>query len=233
MPKVSVIIPCHNEEQSIGGVVDGARQCADEIIVVDNNSTDATSSVAQTHGARVVIESMPGYGAALLCGFRAARGDIIVTLDGDGQYPTEKISELTRLLLDNNLDFITASRFPLEHARAMPRVRQLGNAFLTFATNMLFGLHVRDSQSGMWVFRRSALPLIQLESRGMALSEEIKIRFFLHPRVKCAEYHIPYYERTGSSKLSIVSDGLGNVRYLFALRRALFHNTRQLGLGNK
>lgn len=227
MPTISVVIPCHNEEQSIGGVVDGARQCADEIIVVDNNSTDATSSVAQMHGARIVVESMHGYGAALLCGFRAARGDLIVTLDGDGQYPTEKIGELTSLLMGNNLDFITASRFPLEHVRAMSRIRQLGNAFLTSATNMLFGLHLRDSQSGMWVFRRSALSFILLESRGMALSEEIKIRFFLHPRMKCAEYHIPYYERTGSSKLSVVSDGLGNFRFLLALRRTLFHSTRQ------
>lgn len=229
MSKVSVIIPCHNEEQSIGSVVDGARLCADEVIVVDNNSTDATFLNAQAHGARVVTESMSGYGAALLCGFRAARGDVIVSLDGDGQYPTEKIGELTRLLVDNNLDFITASRFPLEHARAMPRVRQLGNALLTSATNMLFGLHLRDSQSGMWVFRRSALPLIQLESRGMALSEEIKIRFFLHPRMKCAEYHIPYYERTGSSKLSVVSDGLGNLKYLFVLK----HSFRARSYGNE
>lgn len=224
---MSVIIPCHNEGQSIGSVVDGARQCADEIVVVDNNSTDATSSIALAHGARVVSESLPGYGAALVCGFRAARGDVMVTLDGDGQYPTEKIGELTDLLLDNTLDFITASRFPLEQARAMPRVRQLGNALLTSATNMLFGLHLRDSQSGMWVFRRSALSLVNLESRGMALSEEIKIRFFLHPRMKCAEYHIPYYERTGSSKLSIVSDGLRNFKYLLALKRTIGNNIRQ------
>lgn len=229
MPTLSVIIPCHNEEQSIGSVVDGARQCADEVIVVDNNSTDATSSIAHAHGARVVTESMPGYGAALLCGFRAAHGDIIVTLDGDGQYPTEKIGELTRLLFDNNLDFITASRFPLEHARAMPRVRQLGNAFLTSATNTLFGLHLRDSQSGMWVFRRSALSFVNLESHGMALSEEIKIRFFLHPHVKCAEYHIPYYERTGSSKLSVIFDGLGNLKYLFVLK----HSFRARSYGNE
>lgn len=224
---MSVVIPCHNEEQSIGSVVDGAKLHAQEIIVVDNNSTDATSRVAESHGARVVVEESPGYGAALMRGFGEATGDIIVTLDGDGQYPAENIGELADLLLDNSLDFITASRFPLENKHAMPRVRQLGNAFLTSAANTLFGLQLRDSQSGMWVFHRSALSFFQLESKGMALSEEIKIRFFLHPRMKCAEYHISYYERTGSSKLSIISDGLGNLGYLFALRRKLRHNDTQ------
>ncbi len=208
-PRVSVVIPCYNEEKSIGAVVDEVKMYADEIIVVDNNSTDATAHIARERHARVVSEKVAGYGTALRRGFAEARGEIVVTIDGDGQYPGEKIGELVHLLVNKKLDFINTSRFPLQDKKSMPLVRRFGNSVLTFLVDILFGLRLRDSQSGMWIFRRSIVSFLALTSSGMSLSEEIKIRAFSNPRIRCAEFPIPYYERAGESTSGQFSNSVG------------------------
>ncbi len=220
---ISVVIPCYNEEASIGVVLDSLPAGGGEVIVVDNNCTDRTAAIATAAGARVVRETTPGYGAALQAGFRAARGDIIVTLDGDGQYPANLIPELVRELDTSGLDFISASRFPLSDRQALTAMGVFGNRVLTVATNLLFGLRLADSQSGMWIFKRSVLDRINLESNNMPLSEEIKIRVATHPALKFAERHIPYHPRLGTSKLVPLKHGLMNLWFLVHLRFNLHH----------
>ena len=85
--KISVVIPCYNEQDGIRHTIGMLPPCVDEIVVVDNNSTDQTGEVAKSLGARVVFEGRKGYGAAYKAGLPAARGDVTVTLDGDGTYP--------------------------------------------------------------------------------------------------------------------------------------------------
>src|SRR5579863_1079253 len=91
---ISVIVPCLNEEEAIGQVLDAVPSCVDEVIVVDNNSSDRTAEIARKHGAKVVGEDLRGYGRAYKRGFGAATGDIIVTLDGDHSYPIDAVSYL-------------------------------------------------------------------------------------------------------------------------------------------
>ncbi|MBI4239445.1 glycosyltransferase family 2 protein [Candidatus Uhrbacteria bacterium] len=226
---VSVVIPCHNEAESIQNVIKAVPKEVFEIVVVDNNSTDATAERARECGVRVVTEHRIGYGRALKTGFDAAQGTVIATLDGDGQYPSDAIMRLVGMLEDEQLDFLSASRFPLSNKRSMPKIRQVGNLFLTFLTNVLFNLSILDSQSGMWAFRRSVLDSIHLESDGMSLSEEIKIRSFLHPSVRCGESYISYEARSGKSKLSVMRDGYKNAMYLFSLRQTLPINHKKCG----
>jgi glycosyltransferase involved in cell wall biosynthesis len=215
---VSVVIPCYNEESGIGATFEGMPSLVDEVLVVDNNSTDRTAEVARGLGARVISEKRQGYGAAYRAGFRHATGDIIVTMDGDGTYPRNFIPVLLDVLIDEELDFITCDRTGHKTAGSGTTLRVFGNWVLSVVQTLLFGQRVSDSQSGMWVFRRSILPLLELTSDGMGFSEEIKIEAFHHPQIRAAELPIYYRARIGESKLNIWKDGFRNLLFLFRKR---------------
>jgi hypothetical protein len=218
--RISVVIPCYNEAAGIRAVLGAVPDYVDEIVVVDNNSTDGTGELARTLGARVVTERRQGYGAAYKAGLPAAAGDVVATLDGDNTYPAGEIGRLVELLEDRGLDFISASRFPLSSPRAMSRLNVLGNRALTLATRLLFGWAMRDSQSGMWVFRRRVLPRLRLTSDGMPFSEEIKIeaRTVLGPRFAEVPIPFPHAERLGEVKLQRWRDGWENLSFLVRKR---------------
>jgi glycosyltransferase involved in cell wall biosynthesis len=218
---ISVVIPCYNEEEGIEQVIRAMPGYVDEIVVVDNNSTDRTSEVARGLGARVVFQPKKGYGAAYQAGLPAATGDVIATLDGDGTYPADEIALLVDALEDQKLDFISGSRFPLRNREAMNFTNQVGNLVLTVATALLWFRPLRDSQSGMWVFRRSVLDRLRLTSDGMPLSEEIKIEAIEKLGPRFAEVGIDYRPRIGEVKLQKWRDGWRNLSFLFAKRFGL------------
>ncbi len=223
--RLSVIIPTINEEEGIVStlselplrILEGMGFGC-EIIVVDGGSSDRTKERAEQLGARVIVEPHRGYGRAYKTGFRASKGDFLVTLDGDHSYPSSAVAMLVRIMIDEALDFVTASRLELMEMEAMSWMHRLGNWVLSKAVGLLFGVGLRDSQSGMWVIRRGVLDRILPESDGMAFSEEIKIRAF--KCCKCAEIPVKYRRRVGGSKISTVLDGLRNLFYLFQLRSA-------------
>lgn len=215
--KLSVVIPCYNEEDGVRLVIGRTPSCVDEIVVVDNNCTDRTAEVARSLGARVVEERTPGYGAAYKRGLAAASGDVIVTFDGDGTYPPEEIPRLVDELVERRWDFLSASRFPLVDERAMSFTNRFGNWVLTVAAAVLFFKPIRDSQSGMWVFRRDALGRLRLTSDGMAFSEEIKLEALLRG-LRFGESHIPYGARVGDVKLQKWRDGWQNLAFLVRKR---------------
>lgn len=216
--EISVVIPCYNEEEGIARVIPSLPKSVDEVIVVDNNSTDDTSKVAKELGAKVIFEERRGYGAAYKAGLAAVSGDITVTMDGDGTYPVEQIEECIDYLLDNDLDFVSASRFPLRDPKAMNLSNKVGNAVLTLATLILFMREIKDSQSGMWIFKSTIYPKLMPQSDGMPFSEEIKIAAIRHPDVSFDEYHINYHPRIGEVKLEKWKDGFRNLFYLVKLR---------------
>lgn len=215
---VSVVIPCYNEEEGVGVTLADMPTLADEIIVVDNNCTDCTAQVAAKMGARVVQEPKPGYGAALKAGFQAATSDIIVAMDGDATYPRAFIPVLLDVMIDERIDFITCDRTGHKAEEANSFLRVLGNFVLNVAMWVLYGFWLKDSQSGMWVFRRSLLPLLNLSSDGMSFSEELKIEAFRLKGVKARELPIYYRERVGVSKLNLWHDGFANLFFLFKKR---------------
>src|SRR5437867_11470349 len=185
--RISVVIPCHNEEEGIRAVLAQMPALVDEVLVVDNASTDRTAAVARELGARVVFEGRKGYGRAYKTGFAAARGDIIVTMDGDGTYPPDSIPLLLHVLVAERVDFMAAQRWYSRSGEAKSPIRLLGNFILSGTMKCLFFQSIKDSQSGMWVFRRDVLKKISPRSDGMALSEELKILAFTHPELRCME----------------------------------------------
>jgi glycosyltransferase involved in cell wall biosynthesis len=214
---IGVVIPCYNEEEGVRVVLRRMPQVVDEVVVVDNNCTDRTAEVAASLGARVVPEQTRGYGAAYKAGLRAVRSDIVVTLDGDGTYPPEEIPRLVDILVERRLDFLSTNRFPLADGRAMSLTNRVGNGVLTVAAALLFSRAIRDSQSGMWVFRRSVLERLHLTSDGMAFSEEIKLEALLRG-LRFGEEHIPYGVRAGEVKLQRWRDGWSNLVFLLRKR---------------
>jgi glycosyltransferase involved in cell wall biosynthesis len=214
---ISVVIPCYNEEDGVREVIGRMPAAVDEVVVVDNNCTDRTAEVARSLGAVVVAEKRPGYGAAYKAGMKAASRDLIITLDGDGTYPPEDIPRLVDTLVDRGWDFLSASRFPLSDPAAMEFSNRVGNWVLTVAAAVLFLKPIRDSQSGMWVFRRALLERLRLTSDGMAFSEEIKLEALMRGG-RFGEAHIPYGARIGEVKLQKWRDGWDNLSFLVRKR---------------
>jgi len=216
-PDVSVIIPTINEEAGIGLVMDSIPRAAGlsiEILVIDTDSKDRTKDIAREKGARVINESRRGYGRAYKTGFENAQGEIIVTLDADCTYPAEEIPALVKMLRDEGLDFITGDRLSRMEEGAMSSKHKFGNWVLSTTMNLFFRTRLKDSQSGMWVFRRDILPRLELTSDGMPLSEEIKIEA-VRKGFRVKEVPIVYRPRKGEVKLQSWSDGSRNLRFLF------------------
>ncbi len=185
---ITVIIPCLNEEEAIEQVLSGIPEFVDEVIVVDNDSTDRTAEVAARLGAKVIGEPIRGYGRAYKRGFANATSDLIVTLDGDHSYPVSGISYLSKPSSISASTSSTPPASPFATRDAMSLKHKMGNLILSLAMSLLFFRWVQDSQSGMWVFRRSILEEMKLISDGMAFSEEIKIEALLSPASASAKY---------------------------------------------
>ena len=217
MRTLTVVIPTLNEGKSIGPTIDAIPRDLDwlqvDIIVVDGDSTDATAAEAEKRGARVINEPRKGYGRAYKTGFAAATGEFIATLDGDTTYPAEVIPHVLALLLNRELDFITCNRLSMMDPNAMSMTHKVGNWSLAQATNILHGIHIHDSQSGMWIFRRRILKEIRLTSDGMPLSEEIKIETFRRG-LNVLEIPVEYRARIGDVKLNTMEDGIRNLWFL-------------------
>lgn len=207
--KITVFIPCHNEEKSIERVIKSIPEFVDEVFVIDNASTDATVEKARKCGAKVMQNKTNlGYGGSYLKGLPLVDGDIIITTDGDGTYPVWNGKVILDRFFDGGLDFLSGCRFPLKDKLSMRLRNRFGNYVLTFLVNVFFGLKLKDGQTGMWVFKKDILPLMKLISRGMEFSNEIKIEAFGNKDIKSEEFHIDYAERIGTSKLYPVADGV-------------------------
>ena len=222
--KLTIVIPALNEELGIEKTVRAIPQAEidkigyhTQVLVVDNGSEDATADLAAKAGAVVVSEPNRGYGTALKKGFAAADGDVIVTADADATYPLEDIPRLVQILDSENLDFITTNRFALLQKEAMSNRNKVGNAMLSWTMRLLFRLRIEDSQSGMWVFRKSILEKLKLSS-NTPLSQEIKIEACHFARCRWREVPIQYRPRSGKAKLGGWKVGTGNLIHLMKKR---------------
>jgi glycosyltransferase involved in cell wall biosynthesis len=239
MTTLSVVIPALNEEDGIQAVMSRvlaarpslqAAGIADlELIVVDDGSTDRTPElVAATDGARLIRhERNGGYGAALKTGFAAARGEWVGFLDADGTYPPEYFSELCREGLAQNADVVIGSRMA-GAASQMPAVRRVGNLLFANLVSLVSAQRITDSASGMRVFRRAILERVYPLPDGLNLTPVMSTRA-LHEGLRMVEVPIPYSERQGRSKLSVVRDGMRFAQSI--VWTALCYNpVRQLGM---
>jgi hypothetical protein len=174
--------------------------------------------VVRKVGAEVILEPEHGYGRAYKTGFSQSRGDIIATTDADFTYPVEDIPKFVQILDEENLDFITTNRFAKMDKNTMSLRNKLGNRVLNLTMRLLFGIDLADSQSGMWVFRRSILDKLVLKSDGMAFSEELKLEACYFAKYCWKEIPIRYKARIGKIKLRGWIDGFQNLLYLVKKR---------------
>jgi dolichol-phosphate hexosyltransferase len=166
------------------------------------------------------MEKRRGYGRAYKTGLREAQGEIIITGDADGSYPLEDTPKLLELVAAQSLDFVTVNRFADLRPGSMSAKHRFGNFVLNVATRVLFWIRLHDTQSGMWILRRTALERLPIEqfSDGMPFSEELKIRAFRDPGIRARELPGRYLPRTGEAKLSSWRDGWRNLVHLLRMR---------------
>jgi glycosyltransferase involved in cell wall biosynthesis len=208
---VSVIIPTKNECEAISQVIEATKQALDgysyEIIVVDKSS-DETPDLAAKAGARVLRQThRGGVGAGLWEGFSRARGEIVVTIDGDGSYDPADIPRVIKPILSGKADFVNGDRLSGERMLgSMAVVNLVGNRILTWLGNVCFGAHVWDSQSGMKAIRRELLNRMSLFESGFPAISEL-IGEAVRTRARIVEVPITYSRRKGETKLSPAADG--------------------------
>jgi glycosyltransferase involved in cell wall biosynthesis len=151
---ISIVIPAYNEAKRIGDVIRSAISYSDDILVIDDGSTDTTALVAEDAGARVLSSKHSGYIAAIKRGFREARGDIIVTIDGDGEHRSEEIPALTSKIINENIDLVIGKR------KQIPR---LSERFINRLTNLR--IKMADSGSGFRAIKKELA--LQLNLNGL------------------------------------------------------------------
>jgi glycosyltransferase involved in cell wall biosynthesis len=217
--RVSVVIPCLNEQDHIEECVTRARSAleaagvAGEVIVVDNASEDRSAELAAAAGARVVPEARRGYGSAYLAGFAAAEGDYIVMADADLTYDFGEIPRFVELL-DDGAELVMGDRMDNIQPGAMPWLhRYVGNPVLTGVLNTFFKTGVKDAHCGMRALRRDALPRLDLRTTGMEFASEMVIRA-AKEELDIRQVPIEYHPRAGESKLSSFRDGWRHLRFL-------------------
>lgn len=230
---ITLVVPCKNEADSLPSLLASIPSFVDEVIVVDNNSSDATARVARSLGARVFTEKRTasgiGYGYAHMTGIAKAKGDIIVTMDGDGSYPVSALQPAIKHLLAQKLDFVSCNRFPLTDTSAISWIRQLGVWVLNAEVRILYSYPMQDILSGMWVVRRETARQLPLRCGGWNLSPEIKLAALMIPTVAFSEFHIDHEHRTGgASKQIIWKTGFGHLVYIAVARLTRFSGISEL-----
>src|SRR5436305_10689360 len=216
--RVSVVIPCLDEAETIGECVTRARTAlaanglAGEVIVVDNGSTDGSGDLARGAGAVVVDEPRRGYGSAYLAGLSVARGDYIVMVDADLTYD---FGEIPRFVdeLDRGAQVVIGNRMQSIKPGAMSWVSRIGNPLLSGFLTVVHRTNVGDAHCGMRALRRDVLAVLNLRTVGMEFASEMVIRA-TREHLDVREVPIALHPRVGDSKLSPFRDGWRHLRLI-------------------
>ncbi|MGA2090771.1 MAG: glycosyltransferase family 2 protein [Endomicrobiales bacterium] len=220
MIEVSVVIPCLNEEKSIGSCIQKAQEAfkkmtgTGEVIIVDNGSTDKSVAIAQALGARVILEQRKGYGSALRAGISAAQGSFIIMGDGDDTYDFSIIDQFVSRL-KQGYDLVMGTRFG---GTIMPGAmtwahRYVGNPILSGMLRLFFGGGVSDAHCGLRAFTKKAYEMMDVHTTGMEFASEMVIHA-LKKKLKISEIPITYYPRLGESKLASFRDAWRHMRFM-------------------
>lgn len=219
-PEVSIVLPCLNEERTIGRCIEKVRWAlqeygiSGEIVVCDNGSTDQSVEICNRYGVRVVHQPRRGYGNAYQKGIGAARGKYILMADSDDTYD---LREIVRFIqpLRQGYDLVMGNRFK---GKILPGAmswshRHIGNPLLSGMLKVMFGTDVGDSHSGIRAFTREAYERLRLRAPGMEFASEMVINA-AKLKLRVTEVPVTYYPREGQSKLRTMRDGWRHLRYM-------------------
>jgi glycosyltransferase involved in cell wall biosynthesis len=231
-PKTIAAIPCYNEERHIGDIVDEANKYVDQVIVIDDGSSDNTAQVAEAAGALVIRHKVnKGKGMAINTAFKWARENYVqavVLLDGDGQHEPMDIPYVVTPVLEGKVDVVVGSRF-LSTKNRIPRYRTMGQHVLTFVTNLSSGLKLTDCQSGFRAFSGRAIDALYF-TQPRPGDVECEMQFLMNEnQLRVAEVPITvnYDDR---AKRNPVIQGVGNlfaVLHLILERRCILRKLQK------
>lgn len=218
-PKVSIILPCRNEESALSGCLKKIKTIIKENnlnaeIIVSDSSTDNSPKIAKNHRVILIKHDKEGYGNACLEAFKVARGKYIFMADADGSYDFSQIPEFISYL-DKGYDLVIGNRFKGTIAKkAMPfHHKYLGNPVLTALVKLFFKAKINDTQSGIRAIRKSSLERLRLQTTGMEFASEM-IAKAMRNNLKTIEIPTNYNERIGKSKLKSFADGWRHIRFM-------------------
>ncbi len=225
---LTIVIPALDEEEAIGSTIERCLAARDtiiansaveevEIIVVSDGSTDRTEAIAKSFDdvTVLVFEANRGYGAAIKCGFAYGRGDLVSFLDGDGTCDPRLFADFCRAMDEEEADLVLGSRMGPDSQ--MPLIRTIGNTLFAHLLGVLSDRSIEDTASGMRVIRRDCLGDLYPLPDGLHFTPAMSARVLLEDKLKIIERPMPYAERVGDSKLSVVKDG---VRFFVSIVQA-------------
>ncbi|MBO4749504.1 MAG: glycosyltransferase [Lachnospiraceae bacterium] len=221
MDQIAVLIPCYNEEKTIGKVIDDLKTVLPNavIYVYDNNSTDKTAAIAQEHGAVLRREYQQGKGNVIRRMFREIDALAYLLVDGDDTYPAESAPEMVKLVLEKNVDMVIGDRLSSTYYSENKRpFHNFGNSFVRRSINTLFHSDVKDIMTGYRAFSYLFVKSFPVLSKGFEIETEMTIHC-LDKNMSMANVVIEYRDRPDGSvsKLNTVSDGLKVIRLILSL----------------
>ncbi len=177
---VSVVIPTLNEAGNILEAINTIKESVTypkEIIVVDGNSTDGTKEIVEgLHSCKLIIEPRRGYGLALMTGMKAAKGNIIIMVDGDGTYEFRHINRMVTEMVNKDADMVLATRMYDPH-KAMGLMNFIGNKVITNFYDFFYSQFLSDTQSGFRAISHEKIDSVDLKEGDMAYATEMLIQF--------------------------------------------------------
>ena len=223
-PTIAVLIPCRNEEATVGKVLEDFRAHLPDadLYVIDNCSSDSTAKVAQEHGASLLFEPRQGKGFALERAFDEVAADLYVIVDGDDTYPADRVVDLLRSVAEGRADMCVGARLQSHAQGAFRPLHVFGNRLVGILVNWVSGSQLSDIMSGYRVVSRRAAERLPLVSAGFEVETDMTIQA-LYYRLKVVEVPVHYRSRPlgSESKLRTLRDG-GHVLWkIFTLFRSL------------
>lgn len=218
--EISIILPCLNEEESIGSCLNEIKEVVEknnldaEIIVVDNGSTDNSRKIINEKGVMLIEEKERGYGSSYLRGFEAAKGKYVFMADSDGSYEFKEVPSFIDYLRQG-YDFVIGDRFKgkiEEGAMPWPH-RYIGNPVLSGFLRLFFWTKIHDVHCGMRAIKKDVLEQLSLRTTGMEFASEMIMKAIKN-KLKIKEIPINYRKRKGESKLKSLSDGWRHLRFM-------------------
>ncbi len=220
---ITVVIPAKNEAVTIGEIIKGAQKYANEVLVVDGNSSDDTAKVSQELGAKVVKDSGTGKGKAIRLAINEAKGDIIVFIDADGSHDTEDIPKLILPIIEDKFDMVIASRgkggSDELHGDIDKCFRLVGSEIITLAINWRFKQRLTDTQNGFRAIKKEAAMTLGLKENITTIEQEMVMKA-LKKGYRIGEVPGHEYERKHGNS-SIVLRRVW-FRYVYCLLKGLF-----------